>query len=463
MNSLKLDNPRLNEMQSFITYLYTIRVQNPNINFDENVVYRELCKAGLKRNQFTPQYELISNEFLFDKWINRFDNFQNKSEKLDVFVDPDWSYFIQFTSKQNYVKMMHLRKQFIKLYIPIDFQHLFEGVNQLFDFIKEQDIKHLSKVSKKIRSDNVIVRLGSDDLEGAKKIIDFVNSNPYFKDGLNKSNPFIPTINGIGFMNETGISYNSEMARLLSKFINIYAQMQVAPTVQNFYSWFKKNNYNQEVNDIFESALGIETKLTKSQKMAIFFDALKETSKKYGINQVEYALTEIIQNNNYSGITNGNGKIKYRDLLVKNVSRDEILSYIKEIMNLTTDIAFKDINEFCHKLFENEGIFELNSACLITLSKYNLEQVSFALRKMIYENNPIGFTRYSNDESDKTNYREIISKYDNTTILSIMKKAMELKGIKYNPNDIEQIISLYCNDVLKSNYTNENKEQKMSM
>ena len=116
---------------------------------------------------------LKNNRFMFEKWFDRFSH----DDFYRAFCDPNWSYFFQFVSNNQ------REDQFIKLYIPIDYEHLYEGANILFDYIKTLGAKTFSKISQNVRSDNVIVRLKKDDYYNALKIINFVNSNEYLKSG----------------------------------------------------------------------------------------------------------------------------------------------------------------------------------------------------------------------------------------------------------------------------------------
>ena len=45
----------------------------------------------------------------------------------------------------------------IKLYIPMDFEHIKEGANQLFDFICDINVEHQSKIAASIRNDNKLI------------------------------------------------------------------------------------------------------------------------------------------------------------------------------------------------------------------------------------------------------------------------------------------------------------------
>ena len=171
------DGPRKEEMQEFLDFMYEIRKQNPNMIFTGDTVYSQLRDRGLPRSERDEFGKGLDVRRFFDRWQNDF-----KGRKTWTGVTRNFWYWFQF------VNGTRDEKEFIKLYIPINMPHLYEGVKQLFDFIDREGIQHQSKVGQNMRIDNVIVRLKKGDIASANKIIDFINNNPYLRTGLNKNN-----------------------------------------------------------------------------------------------------------------------------------------------------------------------------------------------------------------------------------------------------------------------------------
>lgn len=105
----------------------------------------------------------------------------------------------------------------VKLYIPLDAQHLQEGANQIFDFISKTSIQHQSKIADKIRNDNIVIRV--NNLNDAQTIINFVNSNNYLREGLIKVNPFLSNCNGVGITMDNSYSFNSTLCNIICNFV----------------------------------------------------------------------------------------------------------------------------------------------------------------------------------------------------------------------------------------------------
>ena len=177
-------------------------------NISKNAVYSMLIFNDVDARDMN--FDADANGF-FQRWCEYFSGYNSKN--IDVFVDSNWSYFCQFINNDKFVKSFDDQ---VKVYIPLDSAHLEDGVAQVFEFLKSNNICHKSKVGKEIRFDNVVVRLGT--LQDAEKLSEFISSNPYIQDGLIKPNPFAVTKDGIAYACDKDISYNSTVAG----FVNLY-------------------------------------------------------------------------------------------------------------------------------------------------------------------------------------------------------------------------------------------------
>lgn len=234
-------NDRLRRADEFLKYLRDISLQNPNYDFNHNSIYHELTRIGVpidKRN--TP------HNYLFSNWVTRFQSNRN----IDVFVDPNWSYFCQFITHREKV---YSAPEHLKVYIPLDEEHMEIGVNMIFDFLSQNDIPNLSKVGKHQRFDSVVVRLISpDDVE---KLMAFINSNQYIQEGLYAPNPFTYNRSGIAMACDGRLSYNSAITDYIKMYIATRKRdnrlMDI--NIEDFYT-FVQEYYNTH----FSSKEGIE-------------------------------------------------------------------------------------------------------------------------------------------------------------------------------------------------------------
>lgn len=465
--SFNYDPSRIDEMQGFLDYIATIIKDNPNFVVDDNVVYNELCKWGIKNTDLNNQRSYGDNIGpLFSMWIARYRNHQN----IDVFCSESWPYFCQFTHELEY------EDSFIKLYVPLDKDHLLEGANQLFDYIERLGVKHQSKIGKHIRSDNVVIRLSGNDIENAKKIINFVNTNPYIKRGMNFVNPFVPTVNGVGVMMESGISYNKEICEQIASYLNILKnQGKYYGTVEEFRNFVNKNAYHDEVKDTLNMVCANGVKkvtpqqnvkkvaLTDDQKYSLFMDAMKATLRIYGMEQVKMAVYSAVAYGDYKYFSNGHRAVQYRDELVKNVSPSDLGRMIYSTLessfgrnNMSVDLSINVAN-FCDLLFRSSQALLLDEISAVTIENHNIAQLQEALFDYISFGKTDKFSRYMKDSKEGTNYRKMVGGIDRTKIIELIRTSLALKGKTLNTNNSYDIIAEYVKTIGMGKYAQNNQ------
>lgn len=442
------DTPRKAEIESFLNFIYEIKKSNPSLKIDKSLVYRELNRYALKKGDMTDKRELYNNRYLFGRWFDTFYPIEN----INAYCDSNWPDFFQFLNGN-----IEDDKEFLKLYIPIDAKHLETGVNVLFKYIASLNITHCSKVSEKVRSDNVIIRLKKGDYYNAMRIINYVNSNPYIKKGLNKTNPFVPTISGVGIMEESGISYNKEIANMISGFINkSFKENKRRVTFEEFNFYMNDNMYNDEVDKAYNNSIGSKkSELSSSQKLNLLIDSITATYDKYGLNQACVALKSSIMGN-YEFFTNSskNG-VAYRDLLEKNVDGPTIRLFIQSSLEQIygRDAGFnisEAASKYCNYMFQNDTHIKFEEACTTTLENYDAIQVINAIKRYMIEGKADGFSSYRRSNQDSyVNYRDIVNSIGKENIMEVIKTSLILRGINVNSLSNNFLIQMYVHELEK--------------
>ncbi len=474
MNSIKYDEPRLKEMQDFIQYIYNLGVQNPNLVINHNLVYRELCKLGMDEQELSETREQTPVKPVFQEWINRNTKSGNYQKGLRVEHHLDnLPQFLQFFSCIDGEEILDANG-FIKLYIPLKYKGLFDKANELFDFITNSGIRHASKIADRMRSDNVVVRLEPDDYESALRIISFM-SRDSMKGSLNPVNPFVPSIHGIGIMQESGISYNGQMATLIADYVNYCIKNMRTPLIDDFYEWFIKNSYDQEIDGILKCALGKtkeliyptkdETRglnigsndskdefhfidLYSSPKDKLFLECLLATYQKYGLDQAISAITHLNLLENYNCFSNGDKS--YRDRMMKEVTKEDVIDCIKRTVG-NKEINNQTIALFCYRLFGKDLIDRLARVSAVTLNKHGINQLKYALKLAVNTGNFNGFSGRSLDPEDKTYYRGLISNISSKYIYDIMCLSLGM-GISSTIDNLDYVVNAYVRKLI--NYLN---------
>ena len=459
-NDIKYDIPKIDEMQRFLNFLYTIGLNNPDISINRNIIYNELCKYGLKESEIDSNGKRKSCAHLFKEWLKRNNITNNWKKGLTVYHNPNWKHFLQFYATNSRAEFDSM-EQFIKLYIPISYDNIYDDINLLFDGINNMHIKHSSKLADTIRSDNTIVWLDVNDTDSAMKIIGFVNNNFQRGKSLNSVNPFVPTINGIGFTYCVGDSYNSEISNIMSMYINNCINNKKSPKIMEFYEQIKNSSISSELKYTFMCAMGDIRKvgyslnnfenipiieevkekvdLSFEEKEKIFMNAVFATYNKYGFLQVNTAISNAINNNNYRFFTNGDRG--YRKQLALNVTREEIVSFVtKYVDNGKKDISGNDVDIFCYKLFGKKLLETINKVCLYTLDKEGEERLKEILKSMILWNRN---DKFPDDIVDNTTYQDIMNQFLGKNVWEIIKMSLGFIIIENDYNYLDELINVY--------------------
>ncbi|MGM9877554.1 MAG: hypothetical protein ACI33S_02790 [Bacilli bacterium] len=456
--SIYLDSPRINQINDFLNMMLSVAKEN-NTTLTADDVYYLLCRFNIKNNDHNKRH-MIEN--LFYSWIDKFKGRNN----INVFRADNWRYFCQFTNKAHLVQGKD-----IKMYIPIDYDHLDKGVSELFNFMSSLNMTHASKVGLDLRNDNVVVRLPINDVENAYKIIEFCNNNKYIKSGLNQTNPFVPNYNNIGLMYEEGFSYNYEMAKGIATFINRNKhrnRVTIDDFNREFDYLFSNNEYYDSIKAAYNEATGLSKgqfqkngkavsmntkELNYSQKKEIFLKTVSATYNKYGPEQVKFAILRAIKNNDYGYFTSANQNL--RNKLKNNVNSQEMHNIIFDIVTnkfgIVNGISLDDlINRFISLSFENALVNNLNNICIATLQKYGVEQLRTALYSFYHFGITNRFTRRSNNPNDLTNYRDMLSSYNKVTFIDTIKNYLSFSGINIENMKEDELMNYYA-DYLYSN------------
>ena len=459
-NGIKYDIPRFDEMQQFLNFIYTIGVENPNININKSIVYNELCRCGLTNEIGSSDGRKYCGNY-FNEWKKYNERNGNCLNGLSVIHKQTFIHFLQYLST-NSIKEFDKINQYIKLYIPISEINLYDSVNTLFDFITREHINHCSKVADRIRSDNVVIRLSSYDVDSAIKIINFVNSNLKKGKTLNKTNPFVPTIHGIGFTYDIGNSYNSDIALVMSEYIKTCINDKTPPTIMDFYKSIKESFIPSESKHTFMCAMGEIRKIgyyieklvdipiidevnesndfnvhNDSQKEDIFLDAVIMTYRKYGFNQVKTAIIQLINNDDYGYFTNGDKG--YRKKLMACVNKDDVYQYVLKIVGRNNNaISSNVVDMFCYKILGRELIDKINKACLYTLSISSERELRDTLKNAILWNS---FDGFQNDQ--EINYQKIMKTFSGKNIWELIKRFLGFMIVEDDYNYLDELLEAY--------------------
>ena len=457
----------MNRSIDITTFLKQVYRNSNNQRINSNIIYQLLMFGTLQVTDIDRRTNRGMNiEPLWKGWEK---HFKRSSSSVRPVLD---DYFLGFDSVRRIED-----GDFIKLYVPLDLKHLDKGVKLLFDFINKEGIVHSSKVRRIMAADNVIVRLRKGDYKSRDKILDFINNNNFFKDSFNKPNPFVPTMsNNIGIMDEHGNSYNSDISYYIAEYINRSKQMSnpnvSAEGFHNFLLYCCEHNirfdgktpFDYSLLKTYENSLfgfkldNVEEKnnnFSEEQKHAIFMDAIKNTFSHYGIKQIKDAIFYIIDEEDYTFISNKDCDYNIRALLKDNVMPGDIVKYIDNYLRnknqLDMRLKIKEkIDLYVNQLFSNQLTILFDEICTLTLEKYGDVALRNAIKNFINKNETKGFSRFGLNSD--INYREKLSMFDRKSMYGIMYESLINKGVMVDLMEIDDLIELYVSELSKAKY-----------
>jgi len=436
MNNLVFDSPDVVGMDEFLKYIYEIK-KNNNIIITKDIVYHELDRIGLDKNNIEENRQLIDIDYMLKDFYSNYLK-DNNNEKKSAYRN---KYFLFFENNKDE------KKEFIKLYIPFDKKNIYECVNIMLDFLNKENISHCSKVCKNIRNDDFTIRLRADDIENTHKIIEFIKNNRKLRNGLLKVNPFVPCIDGIGVMKEKGISYNDEMSGYIAKFIEKSYRDKNDVNLKEFIHYFETICKNNDIKKIFNTNFmknnEIEEFDNRIDKKHALDNAIIVTYRKYGLKHVIVAITKAL-NSDFSFFSRGEKEVNYRKILMDNLDP----CMIKNIIGLKDDNDISLINDYCASLLRSDIDKEFDKICCVTMYNYDLRQTERAILNVVEKKDYNGFSRFLHDSNDKKNYRELAKMYTGYDIMRIIKNSLIFDGVDITKSN-DELVKEYSKKIEK--------------
>ena len=430
--------------QQFLNYIKELSMYNPSKMITSSFVYSNLIRFNINNPG-------MNVECYYDNWKKRYQNNTN----INVVQTNNTSFL--------YFKNGRLSRNEIKLYIPLKFDYLEQGANQIFDFISNQGIEHQSKIAVIIRNDNLVVRVNS--LEDAQKIVNFVSSNLYLMNGLANINPFLPNWNGIGVAMDNNESYNSVISEVISEYLyelkknnnlenftveglNNFVRSKINITQdldrRDIYSLISKTtDSNFKMQDFFNHANNklidkYDTHRKRITDPKFYLEEAIRITEKYYPNNSKRAILEYLKGNSQlftrkenvrfgleKYVSPGNlinimrSKLRENNVSIPNNDSKLVDEYLKIILEKQKNALFIETFEIIKNAYFN------------TLNKYDINQARCALNDLILYKN---INKFTNDFKDRNKLK---------TILDVDIKRVILNNINIqnlNVNDIKQIV-----------------------
>lgn len=358
---------RYNQINTFLDYITKLAKQNPDFPINSNSIYSNLIYMNCEPST---EKEIA---YYFPHWIERFKNTPN----INVHNDQNWSYFCQFDNCKSKEEIINTEQ--IKIYVPLDRNHIYNGSNQLFDYLASNNIKHVSKIGKDFRFDSVVVRVFN--IEDAKKVENFINQNNYIKEGLYKPNPFFANDKNVALASDGLLSSNTVLSSLISLYVNEYKNQNIEfqNHYQTFYNYIEQlynfyyKNENSNIEDLFNTIHPGKDKSNIAASMANTKNVIEMIMESGKLNANENTLYQ-----HFAKISQPNYRKEQENAIKRKINPSENI-------NQTTNL--------------NSEYNTLINIVDTTIYKYGIKQGIKAIREYVENGNPSYFT---NDNQART-------------------------------------------------------------
>jgi len=410
-----MNKKRINDFLENIEYMYNIRYDT-EYKMNDNEIY-----SWLVRLDDSSDHRLINN--YFSDWINYFNNISN----ITCFCDKDnWPFFCQFQNGE-----WKTNDYSIKVYIPIKYNYIKEGVIELFSFLAKNNITHHSKVGSTMRNDNVVIRLKT--IRDVKRLINYILDSE-IKKHLLDANPFIFTYHKIGLAMDNNLSNNIEISKLIYNYIlsrRLFKQAD-KPNEEEFCN-FVYNCYKDTTDDSlkmiydllyssFDKKYSIDDFYDKVSlyqgNVTLLFESLLATRRKFHDNEQAVNSLLMLLKGNYAGITRKNN---YRKKLYEYMDSDIIRRTICNVSGFPKDstinqeILFcflKELNRYSLSGTLSRSIAYAVRVTLSKINKLNIDEATSLVKTYLETGNHYLITRDNGARElilSKTNKDDLIN------------------------------------------------------
>lgn len=232
---------RFHELDDFLGYFAQVYEQNPSLEITEDTIYHAMMEYGISNEE--RNHPDIRN--YFGSWIQKFE----KTKNLVVYQDLRQKSFLQFHNQKDKKDY-----KYVKLYLNYSKTDIYDSVNRVFGFMAKKNILHYSKVADRVRSDDVVLRIGTT--KDAENIISHINSDSKLASCARTTNPFVFRYGVVGIAYDDLLSYNSVVSSIVAKYLNNCRAKNILDEVSlDHFRNYASNLYNYN----FRTTTGIQT------------------------------------------------------------------------------------------------------------------------------------------------------------------------------------------------------------
>lgn len=173
--------------------------------------YYILKYIGIKKDE-----SLVSDiENFYHNFLDNLNNSLVRNITGKTGHDENTTHYIGF-----YVNKRASYKEAYKVYFPVKYEYMISALKTIFSYLIRNSIESVVKFHVKATNENIVIRFYHQ--EDVLPFINYCNNNFILDDLLEKTNPFIATIYGIGVVKDDNTinTYNGTLSEILEDYFN---------------------------------------------------------------------------------------------------------------------------------------------------------------------------------------------------------------------------------------------------
>ena len=179
--------------------------------FTEDDFYYLLKYVGIKKDQ-----SLVEDiEEFYQNFLNNLNNSLVRHIVRKTGKKENTTHYIGFytDARANYTESC-------KVYFPVKYDYMISALKTIFSYLIRNSIESVVKFHVKATNENIVIRFYHE--EDVLPFINYCNNNFILDDLLERPNPFIATIYGIGIVKDdnTLSTYNETLSKVLKDYFN---------------------------------------------------------------------------------------------------------------------------------------------------------------------------------------------------------------------------------------------------
>lgn len=193
----------------FLRELASEMVHNDK-EFTSEEIYQKLKFVGVNSNN-TLHKEI---EKFYQDFVNNLANSLVKYEVKSKGKNENTTHYIGF-----YTDKKAEYKEAVKVYFSVKYEYLISALKTIFLYLVRNNIKATVKFHLRATNEGIVIRFY--ETKDVMPFVNYCNNNFILRDLLEKVNPFIATIHGLGIVNDdnTANTYNGMVSVLIAEYL----------------------------------------------------------------------------------------------------------------------------------------------------------------------------------------------------------------------------------------------------